>query len=183
MLRIVVTDSDTLPSDVGGGPAIGTLNPNRRHRQSKQQTRLHKRQRKTAGKEKGNGPLPEHGYSKWLEMRRKDRDDIERNRIQIRTIANLVHSILQVPKSSSSADSVAAPQTPPALGDIYDPFVTSKPTVRHAFSDIKDEEGENDDGGEATYGDLARSYVKSFFHHVDTSLKIITVSEDTGTIL
>ena len=141
MLRNVVIDSDTLPSDVGGGPAIGTLNPNRRHRQSKQQTRLHKRQRKTAGKEKGNGPLPEHGYSKWLEMRRKDRDDIEGKRIEIRTIANLVHSILQVPKSSSSADSVVAPQTTPAVGDIYDPFVSSKPTVRHVFQTSKTRRG------------------------------------------
>ena len=81
----------------------------RRHRQSKQKTRLHKRQRKV----RRNGPLPVHEYSKWLEMRRKDRDDIERNRIHIRTMANLLHSILQVPKSSSSADPVATPHTPP----------------------------------------------------------------------
>jgi hypothetical protein len=96
-------------------------------------------------------------------MRRKDRDDIERNRIHIRTMANILHSILEVPKSSSSADPVAKPQTPsPAVGDIYDPFVTSKRTVRHAFSDIKDEEEveDSDDGGEETYGDLASSYLK-----------------------
>ena len=58
---------------------------------------------------------------------------------------------------SSSADSVAAPP-PPAVGDIYDPFVTSKPAVRHASSDKKDEEGvegDSDDEGESTYGDLA----------------------------
>ena len=90
-----------------------------------------------------------------VEMRKKDRDDIERNRIHIRTIANLLHSILQVPKSSSSVDSVAVSQTPPAVGDIYETFVTSKLTVRNtlmetpAFSDIKDEkdvEGESGDG-------------------------------------
>jgi hypothetical protein len=81
-----------------------------------------------------------------VEMRKKDRDDIERNRIHIRTIANLLHSILQVPKSSSSVDSVAVSQTPPAVGDIYETFVTSKLTVRNtlmetpAFSDMKDEE-------------------------------------------
>ena len=82
-------------------------------------------------------------------MRSKDRDDIERNRIDIRTMANL-HSIMQVPKSSSSADPVATFHTPPpAAVDIYDPFVTSKRTVRQAFSDIKDEEEEeSDDGGE-----------------------------------
>ena len=72
---------------------------------------------------------------------RKARDDIERNKVRVRTIANLLHSILQVPKSSSSADPVAKPQIPsPAVGDIYDPFVTSKRTVRPAFTDIKDEE-------------------------------------------
>ena len=137
MLRKVVLDSDT-SSNVGGGPATSTLNPSRRrHRQSNQQTRVHKRQRKV----RRNGPLPVHEYSKWLEMRRKPRDDIERNRVHVRTIDNFLHSILQVPKSSSSADPVAKPQTPPpAVGDIYDPFVTSKRTVRHDFSDIKDEE-------------------------------------------
>jgi len=101
-------------------------------------------------------------------MRRKDREGIERNRIHIRTMANLLHSILQVPKSSSSADPVANPHTPPppAAGDIHGPFVTSKRTVRQAFSDIKDEEEveeeESDDGGEETYGDLASSYLKPF---------------------
>ena len=55
-------------------------------------------------------------------MRRKDRDEIVRNGIHIRTIDNLLHYILQVPKSS--ADLVAAPQTP-AVGDIYDPYVLS----------------------------------------------------------
>jgi len=63
-------------------------------------------------------------------------DDIEWNRIHIKTIANLLHSILQVPKSSSSADSVAAPQTPPAVRDIYDPSVTSKRNVRHALMEL-----------------------------------------------
>ena len=98
-------------------------------------------------------------------MRREDRDDIERNKIHIRTMANLLHSILQVPKSlSSSADPVETPHTPPpAVGDICDPFVTTKRPVRHAFSDIKNEEGEeNDDGGGETYGDLASSYLKHF---------------------
>jgi hypothetical protein len=97
-------------------------------------------------------------------MRRKDRDDIERNRIHIRTMANRLHSIMQVPKSSSSVDSVATPHTP-AAGDIYDPFVASKRTVQHAFSDIKDEEEEkeSDDGGEEkTYGDLASTYLRPF---------------------
>jgi len=72
-------------------------------------------------------------------MRRKDVDDIESNKIHIRTMANLLHSILQVPKSlSSSSDPVATPHTPPpAVGDIYDTFVTTKRPVRHAFSDIK----------------------------------------------
>jgi hypothetical protein len=137
MLRKVVLESDTLVSEVGEGegPATST----RRHRQTKQQTRLHKRQRKDIGerrrrRRRGNGPV--HEYSKWLEMRRKDRDDIERNRIHIRTMANLLHSIMQVPKSSSSVDPVATSHTPPAAGDIYDPFVTSKLTVRQAFSDI-----------------------------------------------
>jgi hypothetical protein len=91
-------------------------------------------------------------------MRRKDREDIERNRIHIRTTANLLHSILRAPKSSSSADPVATPHTPPvAAGDIYGPFVMSKRTVRHAFSDIKNEEEveeESYDGGEETYGGL-----------------------------
>ena len=75
-------------------------------------------------------------------MRRKDREDIERNRIHIRTMANLLHSIMQVPKSSSSADPVAISHTPPrpTAGDIYDPFATSKRPVRHAFPDIKHEE-------------------------------------------
>jgi len=147
MLSKAVIDAEKSPSDVGRELATSTLNRNRRrHRQSKQQTRLNKRPRKTTGKAKRNGPLPLHGYSKWLEMRRKDRDDIEKNEIHIRTIANLLHNNMQVPKSSSSADPVAAPQTPPAVRDIYDPFVTSKRTVRHvmmettAFSDIKHEE-------------------------------------------
>ena len=133
----------------------------RRHRQSKQQTRLHKRQRKV----RRNGPLPVHEYSKWLEMRRNDREDIERNRIHIRTMVNLLHSILQVTESSSSADPVATPHTPtPAAGDIDGPFVTSKQTDRQALSDIKDEEveEESDDGGEETYGDLASFYLKHF---------------------
>ena len=150
MLRKVVHDSDPLVSDVGegGGPATST----RRYRQTKQQTRLHKRQRKDIGarrRRRGNGPV--HEYSKWLEMRRKDRDDIERNRIHIRTMANLLHNNMQVPKSSSSADPVATSHTPPppATGDIYDLFVTSKRTVRQALTDIKDEEEEeSDDGGE-----------------------------------
>ena len=155
MLRKVVLDSDTLLSDVrgGGGPANST----RSHRQSKQQTRLHKRQRTNIKmRRRGNGPV--HEYSKWLEMRRKDREDIEWNRIHIRTMANLLRSIMQVHKSSSSADPVATSHTPPppAAGDIYDPFVTSKRTVRQAFLDIKDEEEveeeeESDDGGEETY--------------------------------
>ena len=122
MLRKVVIDLDLLVSDVGegGGPATST----RRHRQSKQQTRLHKRQRKDTGarRRRGNGQV--HEYSKWLEMRRKDRDDIEGNRIHIRTMANRLHSIMQVPKSSSSADPVATTHTPPppAAGDNNDPF-------------------------------------------------------------
>jgi len=98
--------------------------------------------------------------SKWLEMRRKDREDIERNRIHIRTMANLLHSIMQVSKSSSSADPVTTSHTPPppAAVDINDPFMTSKRPVRQAFPDIKDEEEveeeECDDGGEErTYGD------------------------------
>ena len=67
-------------------------------------------------------------------MRRKDRDDIERNKIYIITMANLLHSILQVPNLLSSfADPVATPHTTPAVGDIYDPFVTTKRPVRHAF--------------------------------------------------
>ena len=66
--------------------------------------------------------------------------------------------------------------------------MTSKRTVRQAFSDIKDEEEvqeeESDDGGEEkTYGDLASSYLEPLFHHVDTPLKIITVSDDTVVIL
>ena len=133
----------------------------RRHRQSKQQTRLHKRQRKV----RRNGQLPGHEYSKWLQMRRNGREDIERNRMHIRTMANLLHSILQVPKSSSSADTVATPHTPPpTAGDIYGSFVTSKQTVRHAFSDIEDEdvEEETDDGGEETYGNLVSFYLKPF---------------------
>ena len=75
---------------------------------------------------------------------------------------------MQVPKSSSSADPVATSHTPPppVAGDIYNPFVTSKRTVRQAFSGIKDEEEEeeeSDDGGdETTYGDLASSYLKPF---------------------
>ena len=36
-------------------------------------------------------------------------------------MANLLHSIMQVPKSSSSGDPVATADTPPATGDIYDP--------------------------------------------------------------
>ena len=99
-----------------------------------------------------------------LEMRRKDRDDIERNKVHIRTMANLLHSIMQVPKSSSSADPVATSHTPPppAAGDIYDPIVTSKRTVRQAFSDIKNEEESDDGGEERTYGHLAISYLKPF---------------------
>ena len=112
MLRKVVLDSDTLLSDVGGGPVTSTrISNRRRHRQSKQQTRLHKRQRKV----RRNGPLPVHEYSKWLELRRNDREDIERNRIHIRTMAYLLHSMLQIPKSSSSADPVATPTHLPLL--------------------------------------------------------------------
>ena len=85
-------------------------------------------------------------------------------------MANLLRSIMQVHKSSSSADPVATSHTPPppAAGDIYDQiFVTSKRTVRQAFPDIKVEEEveeeESDDGGEErTYGDLASSYLKPF---------------------
>jgi hypothetical protein len=103
-------------------------------------------------------------------MRRKDREDIEKNRIHIRKMANLLHSIMQVSKSSSSADPIATSHTPPppAAGDIYDPFVTSKRTVRQAFQGIKDEEEveeeeESDDGGEKkTYGELASAYLKPF---------------------
>ena len=126
ILRKVVLDSH-----VGEGEEPATSTP--RKRQSKQKTRLHKRQRTEIGamSRRGNGPV--HEYSKWLEMRRKDRDDIERNKIHIRTMANLLHSIMQVPKSSSSVDTVATSHTPPATGDIYDPFVTSKLTVRQAF--------------------------------------------------
>jgi hypothetical protein len=140
MLHKVVLDSDTVLSVVGGGTVSSTLISNRRrHRQSKQQTRLHKRQRNVRTK----GSLHVHEYSKWLEMRRNDREDIEWNRIHIRTVANLLHSILQVPKSSSSADPVATPHTPPpAAGDNYGPFVTSKQTDRHALLDIKNEEVE-----------------------------------------
>jgi hypothetical protein len=130
MLRKVVLDSDV---GEGEGPATST----RRKRRSKQKTRLHKRQRKDIGarRRRGNGPV--HEYSKWLEMRRKDRDDIERNKIHIRTMANLLHSIMQVPKTSSSGDPVATSHTPPATGDFYDPFVTSKRTFRQAFQTSK----------------------------------------------
>ena len=86
-------------------------------------------------------------------MRWNDKEDIERNRIHIRIMANLLHSILQVPKSSSSADPFATPLIPlPAAGDNYGSFVTSKQTDRHTLSDIKDEEvvEESDDGGEET---------------------------------
>ena len=112
MLRKVVLDSYKLPPDVGGEPATITLNRNRRrHGQYKQQThveiyrRLNKRKRKTAGKwKKRNGAtlLPVHEYSKWLEMRRRDRNDIVRKRILIRTIANLLLDIMQVPKCLST---------------------------------------------------------------------------------
>ena len=163
MLRKVVLDSDTLLSDVGEGEWSATST--RRNRQSKQKTRLHKRQRKDIGarrrRRRGTGPV--HEYSKWLEMRRKERDDIERNRIHIRTMANLLHSIMQVPKSSSSVDTVATVHTPPATSDIYDPFVTSKGIVGQTFSNIKDEEEESDDEGDVTtYGDLASTYLKQF---------------------
>ena len=98
-------------------------------------------------------------------MRRNDREDIERNRIHIRTMANLLHSIMQVPKSSSSADPVTTPHTPPpAAVDIYGSFVRPKQTDRYAMSDIKDEEAEeeSDDGGEETYVDMASFYLKPF---------------------
>jgi len=78
-------------------------------------------------------------------------------------MANLLHIIIQVPKSSSSVDPVATSHTPPAAGDIYDTFVTFKWTVRQAFSEIKneEEEEESDDGDEEkTYGYLASTYLK-----------------------
>ena len=80
-------------------------------------------------------------------------------------MANLLHSIMQVPKSSSSADPVTTPHTPPpAACDIYGSFVTPKQTDRYSMSDIKDEEAEeeSDDVGEETYGDLASFYLKPF---------------------
>jgi hypothetical protein len=98
---------------------------------------------------------------------KKDRDDIDKNKNQIRAIADFLQSLIQLP---ATPETVAVPPTP-NLGDNDDPFVTPKRIIRHvsavtSFSDIKDEEeeeeGDDDVEGGKAYGDLASPYLKPF---------------------
>ena len=75
---------------------------------------------------------------KWLEMRKKDRDDIDKNKNQISAIASFLQSLIQLPETD------AVPPTPNLIDNDH-PFETPKHTIRHVlaetpFSDIKDEE-------------------------------------------
>ena len=72
---------------------------------------------------------------------KKDSDDIDKNRNQIRAISNFLQSIIQLP---ATPDTVAV-NPAPNLRDSEYPFVKPKRTIRHEsaetpFSDIKDEE-------------------------------------------
>jgi len=55
----------------------------------------------------GKKSLPHYKYAKWLEMRKKDRDDIEKNRNQNRAIASFLQSLIQLP---ATPETVAVPQ-------------------------------------------------------------------------
>jgi hypothetical protein len=103
-------------------------------------------------------------------MRKKDRDDIDKNKNQIRGIASFLQSLIQLP---ATPETVAVPPTP-NLVDNEELFMTPKRTIRHVsaetpFSDIKhEEEFEREDdeveggGGGKAFGDLFSLYIKPF---------------------
>ena len=94
-------------------------------------------------------PLPHYSCEKWLEMWKKDREDIDKNKNQIRAIASFLQNLTQL---LATPEKVAVTPTP-NLRDNDDLFETPKRTIRHVsaetpFSDMKDEEQEEgeDDG-------------------------------------
>ena len=79
---------------------------------------------------------------KMSEMRKKDRDIIDKNKNQIRAIASFLHNLTQL---VATPETVAVAQTPNLRDDEL--FETPKRTIRHVsaetpFSYIKDEEEE-----------------------------------------
>ena len=54
-----------------------------------------------------NKRLPHYNYAKWLEMRKNDRYDIDKNKNQIKAIADFLQSLFQLP---ATPETVAVPQ-------------------------------------------------------------------------
>ena len=58
-------------------------------------------------KDRNKKAIATFNYAKWLEIRKKDRDDIDNNENKIRTIADIFQSIIQLP---ATPETVAVPQ-------------------------------------------------------------------------
>ena len=116
----------------------------------------------------------------------KNRDDIDKNKNQIRVIASFLHNITQL---LATPETVAVPPIPNLReGELFE---TPKRTIRHVsaetlFSDIKDEEEEVEDyevkgnaGGKA-YGDLDSPYLKQFLSTRELCRKSLRHPESRG---
>ena len=115
MLRKIILDSDksysSSSTEAGGKPTKKSLKRKRRRlpkKRVKSKRRFNKKiktMRKTIKRKKK--PLQHYKYAKCLEMRKRDRDDIDKNKNQIRAIASFLQSLTQL---LATPKTVAVPQ-------------------------------------------------------------------------